>query len=772
MEVLFINSKLGYDYQIEDEGKGISIISSEGNLSYFKFREAPFREGPLYKNEKIIAQVSFNSTHFFYVIEQQKQLISVQQKIRDKNHFFDRHIEIYDKHLTINKTGIASMTLYIHEGRKRLLGKRVNGLLSRKQQNEWYTMKLPIKNKKILGSIKYNNKAIFITYYPNKEKLSISKIFLEEIDARFQKVTINNRSNIEFMYENENYNFDFRKVEKDHGIKVRGSKAKLPIGIVLKLKINKTCFYIYSYKGKNYLTCCPKKAYGIKSDLKVSFVKDTVIIYGKYSNTYRQSTGEYDYIYIKGNDKPISSFRRLSTGRGKSFAFAKIPIEFLTDTEEIHRGLYLGNEVEKLYPLYMKNYLKEDFEVFARKKINSNIVIFRGNVGEGTSCTILPFSEEYSLSNILKQNIASLTRKKGDKAPINLYFEKFSKKADESAIKVFDKVLAENTLSKNYFILDKRSKDFPLLKEKYGNKLVKKYSLKHYSLIYNADHFISTEFSNHLINDRIFINKLRSKITKTPLIFLQHGIMFAKPIENPMAAGFHKKNIKINLKKVVISSKLEAKEFYKVGYQPDDLLLSGLATFDYPVINDLKFYSYMPTYRYWEEHLVYENRLEETSYYRDIISVIRAFEENNLLEKLLIVPHNKFADYIVDHFPNYKENICTNPSEALTVSKIFISDYSSAIYDAINRGSYPIFWWKEKDMLIEKYQAQPSLNEDTAPGPIAYTEQELIETVLNAERRGFQLEEAFIDKYKKINNFSDNKNTERIVDYLKTEKII
>lgn len=50
MEVLFINSKLGYDYQIEDEGKGISIISSEGNLSYFKFREAPFREGPLYKN--------------------------------------------------------------------------------------------------------------------------------------------------------------------------------------------------------------------------------------------------------------------------------------------------------------------------------------------------------------------------------------------------------------------------------------------------------------------------------------------------------------------------------------------------------------------------------------------------------------------------------------------------------------------------------------------------------------------------------------------------
>lgn len=772
MEVLFINNKLGYDYQIESEGEGISIISSDGSLKYFKFKDAPLMEGNLQINEKIIAQISFCSTHFFYIIKQQNHLFSFQQKIRDKNNYFDENIEVYDKHLTINKTGIATTSIYINEGEKRLLGKRVNGILSRKQQNEWYALRLPIKNKKILGSIKYDNRAVFITYYPNKGKVSLSKIFLEEIDMRMEQVNIKNRSNIEFIYKNEKYNFDFRKNEKKHGINLRGSKVKLDPGLVLKLKINKRVFYIYSYKGKNYLTCIAKKAYSIKTDLKISFVKDSVIIYGKYSNTYKKTTGMYDYIYIKGNDHPISRFRRLSTNRGKSLAYAKIPIEVLTNTEEIHRGLYLGSESEKLYPLYMKNNLKEDFEVFARKKLNNNIMLFRGNVGGGTSCTILPFSEEYSLSNVLKQSIASLTSKKVGNMPINLYFEKFSKKADESAIKVFDRVLSENTLSKNYFILDKRSKDFSMLKEKYGKNLVKKYSLKHYQLIYKADNFISTEFSNHVINDRIFLNKLRSKITETPLIFLQHGIMFAKPIENPMAAGFHKKNIKINLKKVIISSELEAKEFYKVGYQPDDLLLSGLATFDNPVINDLKYYSYMPTYRYWEEHLVYENKLEKTSYYRDIISVIKAFEENNLLDKLLIVPHNKFANYIVDHFPDYKNNICTNPSEALTLSKIFISDYSSAIYDAINRGAYPIFWWKEKEMLIEKYQAKPSLDEKTAPGPIAYNEQELIEHIFNAEKNEYKLEEIFENKYRKINNFSDNNNTERIINYLKTENII
>lgn len=772
MEVLFINKKLGYDYQIEEGGEGITIITNDGDIHYFKFKEASLRQGGLRVDEKIIAQLSFCSTHFLYIIEHQNHLFSVQQKIRDKNNFCGKHIEVYDKHLTINKTGIASTTIYINESNKQLLGKRINSILSQKQQNEWYAIRLPLKNKKILGSIKYNDRAVFITYYPNKEKVSISKVFLEKIDTRLEKININNRSNIEFVYNNEKYNFDFRKKEKQHGISINGSKIKLDPGEVFKLKINKKVFYIYSYKGKNYLTSIPKKAYGIKSNLKVSFIKNTVIVYGKYSNRYKKDTGHCDYIYIKGKSKPITKFQRPLTNRGKSFVFAKIPIEILTNTEEIHRGLYLGNEDENLYPLYMKNKLDEDFEVFGGKKINNNIILLRGNVGDGTSCTILPFSQEYSISDRIKQKIASLSINNGNSSQINLYFEKFSKKADESAIKVFDKVLSQETTSKNYFILDKKSKDFSVLKEKYGKYLVKKYSLKHYRLIYRANNFISTEFSNHVINDRIFINKLRTKITQTPLIFLQHGIMFAKPIENPMAAGFHKKNIKINLKKVVISSELEAREFYKVGYQPDDLLLSGLATFDNPVINDLKYYSYMPTYRYWEEHLVYENRLEETSYYRDILSVIKAFEANKLLDKLLIVPHNKFADYIVDHFPDYKKIICTNPSKALTLSRIFISDYSSAIYDAINRGAYPIFWWKEKDMLIEKYQAKPSLDEETAPGPVAYNEQELISIINNAEQKGYQLEEEFISKYKKINEFSDNKNTERIVNYLKLKKII
>lgn len=773
METLFINRDSNYDYQVDENETGVTIINVVTGAKYnFNFQECPSYSGALEKKEKIIYQLSFTSTSFFYVLEKDGKLFGVRQNIRDKNNNRDSRIRSYDKHLKFHKTGIATVTMYLIQNGKELFAARINGLLSRKQQNEWLKIKLPIKDKKILGSIMLEGRSFFVTYYPKKESVSLSKVFVEEADSRINSVAINNRSNVEIEFENKKYNFDFRKKENRRGTKIFGSDEKLPNDIILTFKVNKKKYYIYSYKKRNYLTTIPRKAYGVKSNLKVKFYGSNAIIFGKYNNSYKRITGDCDYLYIKAEDKPIGKFKRPFGNFWKSFVFSMIPVSRLVDTEEIHRGMYLGNESQNLFPLYMNNKLAEDFQVFGKKKMNKDIVIFRANVGDGTSCTILPFAEEYSFISTVKQRLARVLEGRGHKNRTNLYFEKFAAKADESAIKVFEKVQAQSTTSDNYFILDQRSPDFNKLKKRYGKNVVKKYSLQHYRLIYRADYFISSEFSNHVINDRIFINHLRNKIMKTPLIFLQHGIMFAKPIENPMAAGFRKKNVKINLKKIVVSSELEAKEFYKVGYQPSDLLLTGLATFDNPVVDKLTKYAYMPTYRFWEEHLVYEGRLEETGYYRDIKNVIKAFEDNGLMDKLLIVPHNKFANYIMEHFPDYKGNICTNPSKALTVSKIFITDYSSAIYDAVNRGAYPIFWWKEKELLIEKYQATPSLNENTAPGPIAYNEKELIKEIFAAEKNNYNLSTIYKKKYRLINSFSDNKNTERILAYLKSQKIV
>ncbi|PTY86770.1 hypothetical protein B5V91_04385 [Heyndrickxia sporothermodurans] len=116
--------------------------------------------------------------------------------------------------------------------------------------------------------------------------------------------------------------------------------------------------------------------------------------------------------------------------------------------------------------------------------------------------------------------------------------------------------------------------------------------------------------------------------------------------------------------------------------------------------------------------------------------------------------------------------ICDNPSEALKISKIFITDYSSAIYDAIYRGAYPIFYWEEKDYLINQYKAIPPVNEDNAPGPVVYNVNELINAVQHAISKNYLLEDIFKEKYLKINIFNDNKNSERIVQFLQNDGII
>lgn len=129
---------------------------------------------------------------------------------------------------------------------------------------------------------------------------------------------------------------------------------------------------------------------------------------------------------------------------------------------------------------------------------------------------------------------------------------------------------------------------------------------------------------------------------------------------------------------------------------------TGLPKFDGAYLNrDADKITYMLTWRYWEEAEILNRNITNTTYYESFIKLIQSFEKANLLDSLQITAHNKFSEFIAESLPQYKSIICENPSEALTNSKIFITDYSSIIYDAIFRGAYPIFYWKDKDLLIE-----------------------------------------------------------------------
>ncbi|MCE5040755.1 CDP-glycerol glycerophosphotransferase family protein [Mammaliicoccus sciuri] len=455
----------------------------------------------------------------------------------------------------------------------------------------------------------------------------------------------------------------------------------------------------------------------------------------------------------------------------------KVKKKDLSNLKDIHNTLQFSKGSELIH--FMKRYNKKPkTEIVKKTFISRNkATIIRLNMVNNISVSNVPKLPVYTKRHMFKINLAYKLSKVISpylkQKNVNLYFEKEASRALESSKYVFEEVMKTNSNSSNKFILDKNSLQYDEMKRKWKKNIVKRFSFSHYLNIFLAKNFISSELSSHVISGRLFNDKLNEKIKDTPLYFLQHGIMFAKPVDNPMAAGFYKKNMVNNVVKNVISSDLEAKEFYKMGYDDSDLIKTGLPKLDGAILkDDADKITYMPTWRYWEESAILNGNIKDTTYFQSFVEIIYEFEKAGLIDRLQITAHNKFAEYIQDHMSEYSHLLCPDPTDALLNSKIFITDYSSIIYDAMYRGTFPIFYWKDSDYLIKNYKAIPPVNEENAPGAIVKSTHELIDTINNAIENNYAIPEEFINKYRKINEFHDNRNTIRVIKELEKNNVL
>ncbi|MFC6401186.1 CDP-glycerol glycerophosphotransferase family protein [Mammaliicoccus sciuri] len=620
----------------------------------------------------------------------------------------------------------------------------------------------------------YENIISFLEYTLSSNKLSFKTSYIRVIDSTEQFKILMKSNNTFKLNNEENQVIKLNKLLKNK-IEEIDLKDYIESFKPIIIKINNRIFIVSHIKGNKIK---------IEYDTRAKLLFNSTFIQSKITKKGIEYTGTIYYRHkINENiDNVVTNdgilMAKIDWKSRKDFEFI-IPKNKLAKLKEVHNSLYFACGSVSIHAINIYNHLEisDNVKIEGVKVYKNNAYVSRINLSNNLVITATPNIPIYNKGNKFK---ISLAKKISDiiqlykKVNVNLYFEKNASNASESGYAVFEGVKKyEDTNSINKFIIDSKFEGYNNLKDKHKNDIVKRYSFKHYLYLFLADNFISSELSNHIIAIRVYDNVLSHKISKTPLYFLQHGIMFAKPVDNPMALGFHKENQKNNLKKSVISSDLEAQEFYKMGYDQNDLIKTGLPKLDQASLNeDADKIAFMPTWRYWEEAYIINNEIEKTSYYQSLMEVINTFEKAGLLDKLLIVPHNKFADYIKQNSKKYKHIINTNPSEALKEARIFITDYSSIIYDAIYRGAYPIFYWKEKDELIKNYKAIPPVNEENTPGEIAYNEKELIEYVNKAIDKNYEINEDIKEKYIKINEFNDNKNTKRVIEELIAEKVL
>lgn len=357
---------------------------------------------------------------------------------------------------------------------------------------------------------------------------------------------------------------------------------------------------------------------------------------------------------------------------------------------------------------------------------------------------------------------------------IILMYEKNCSRYEESASVLYEKLI-DLGYDNVYYIVDTSIPAVQELPEKYKKNLIEKDSDRHLEYFFACNKFISTETIDHSLQLRIANKSAQDKITGEGLmyVFLQHGVMYMVSLNSAMRVGFKQKT-GYKLHRTVVSSEAEAKHFIDLaGMDRDDLYITGLAKFDKCYRNEgADKIIIMPTWRRWETNQAKKD-VESTGYFRMIETMYNAVPEDKR-DKVVILPHPLMAERFRDEEGGLGGSITIADSydRVLRNCSLLITDYSSIAYDAYYRGANVVFYWKDKNECMEHYGEGTflMLNEDNVFGEVCMNGEEItkaVEELYNRPQR-----ERDLERYNKIVEFHDGRNSERIIEKLIEDGVI
>lgn len=517
--------------------------------------------------------------------------------------------------------------------------------------------------------------------------------------------------------------------------------------------------------------------------LKTLFTKKNLLLIGCLAIKEKSKRINRNEIKLELNEKEYNIkfvFKRIKRIRKISilsnFYIVKIPLQDLM-TGKIHNKPFFvykdeDNKIARWslrYSIFSNKRKYLNSKVKTIKEKNTSIYV-RQTANNRLTVTVREINKTDKLCEQIKLNLACLISKFIVNKKIIMY-EKEAQRYEESASVVYEKLIDEGY--KNiYYIIDKNSPQINNVSDKYRRKFIYKYTFKHYLAFFSAKALIGTESPGHAIELRVANKYAAQRIYNDNFkyVFLQHGVMYMVSLDSAGRSFFRKNGGMPKNSKIVVSSKEEADHFINLaGFNEEDLYITGLPKYDKNEWNkDADKIVIMPTWRPWEYNLV-RSDINNSPYYKLIKEIVEAVPED-MKDKIILMPHPLILDNLKksDLSKYILKNFIYN--EVLKDTKVLITDYSSIAYDAFYRGSNVIFYWKEKDYCMEQYCGHLMLNEDNAFGKICYNGKELKEII--EEEYNSKQKDIYLRRYKRIVEFDDNKNTERLIEFLKSDKII
>lgn len=508
--------------------------------------------------------------------------------------------------------------------------------------------------------------------------------------------------------------------------------------------------------------------------LKISMSKDTNLQMESLFFTRRKSVEEERF--------EIEAVEVIYTGNKKIFLFD-------IDVTEYEWGQFYWDVSLKMHDEQLNDYYLKIKNNSIWNKLKLQYTITKNTFDFENDYILLPYitaAEELSINYRLKGEYEANKYKRNERIAYFLYLffgwlfmsqkiwlihEKFSETAQDNSFYFFNYCYKFHKNKKVYYVIKKESKDYNRLKDM-EDRVVHFMSIRHLFLLLVSKRIISSEAKGHGYAWRVSKGNIRPAVNQKPYIFLQHGVLGLKMIDNTFKAnGMNHANL------FVASSDFEKtiiKEY--LGYADNEVIVTGLSRWDnlYEHQNQnkenlKKNIFFMPTWRNWLEE-VPDSDFLNSDYYIEYSHLIQSEKLNEWLKNknitLNFYLHPKFVQFS-KLFHSKSENIRIisfgeRPvNQLLLESDLLITDYSSIAWEAYYQNKPTLFYQFD----IEEYEAFQGSYLDLKKdlfGPAYYKEEELIKGLQQMEKQNFKIDEKYMDLKKHYFKYIDNQNSSRI----------
>lgn len=425
----------------------------------------------------------------------------------------------------------------------------------------------------------------------------------------------------------------------------------------------------------------------------------------------------------------------------------------------------------KEYFVPMQSIFSHDCAVQVRRSFNGDLILVKRPMEPIEHRPLFRLMESKPVSRLLFYSGKMLHRLR--KKQVILFYEKLASKAEEGTFELFQRCDVSG-LARCYYIITGDSEDYPRIRG--YRHVVRKFSLFYYYLIFNVNWFVSTEAPIHLTLMDDNNPYVRLNLCKHPFVFLQHGVTYMKP-QSQRSTFIKGKAGEPTY--VVVNSEKEGRVMSEMlGISQNQMLNTGMLIFDNCAYGHINQSSpdkviIMLTWKPYENFM---DDFESSTYFRNVMEVYELLTRHLNPSDIVVVPHPKVAPMLMKTV--LKDLLWDKPiSDALVMSKLLITDYSSVCYNSFYQGGSVVFYQPDLRQY-ERYMEMPLIpQEDEYIGYRAFAPEELEAVLMPGLEQGiidlsyFRTAE-FERRYSDINEFQDGKNLQRVFEALIEKKVL